>query len=149
MANPKLTPEQAKAAAEALFADLLAPSPRKVKNATSPKVAIDKLWGSQHSKRMITAGTVKPVVRILQISYQTCLTCGEQSHYMHAPVVRFGADKRKDGLAIETPYALTREEALKIPHEIVESFETVEVCAHCLHHATEAANQPTQLELFI
>lgn len=140
----------ARAAAEALFADLLIPQPRKTKNASAAKKPIDKLWGSQHNTRlMITSGTVKPVVRIIQISHQTCHTCGEQSHYMHAPVVRFGADKRKDGLAIETPYALTREEALNTPHEVVDSFETVEVCAHCLPQPAQQSVTSTQLELFI
>lgn len=141
-----------RAAAEALFSDLLAPQP-KVRNASkAKKPAMDKLWGSQHSttKSLIALKTVTPKYQLVSIVHQHCTTCGYDTIYTAVPQIRFEADRRKDGLAIETPFSVPATEFNGIKRYFRHISEDTNLCAYCIpmENPTEVVSPTKQLELF-
>jgi Zn ribbon nucleic-acid-binding protein len=122
-----ITDEQraARKAAEALFGDLLTPTPKG-----AAKVA---------AKKAVERGTIAnpanpdyftTVERQFHIVKQECLTCGHSHSYALTKMVKFRAKRRKDGLMIEIPCILPT--ALNLPARIVHSYETTDFCPNCV-----------------
>jgi hypothetical protein len=145
MTQSKMTPEQAKALLESLFA---LPDATKSKKAAPTKTkAAAKPTDAPTSK---IPPSFKPALMVVEHIVQSCTTCGSTHEHIRSRRIRF---ESKDAKAIEVQVSIPPIEEL--PRRIDMLWETTNICPTCIRANDsvdtwlESLTQgPTQLELF-
>jgi len=148
--------EQAKAAAEAFFADLLTPQPKtkKVKIATT-HASNQQIWSEKATKNLIKKPAFVATARVFVVTRQHCNTCGSVHKYAGTAQYKFSTPQRRDSLSITTPTAIDLHRALDLPSEVRYDDEYTDFCASCVETCVamdaicSAKVQPKQMELFV
>lgn len=124
--------QTAREAAEAFFGDLLTPEPKKTaKQKAQSAVKVWRETATPHN--LVRLGGFKPLARLYTITRQECSGCGSVHTYTATQLIRFAAQKRRDGLALELPTILTVDEInMELPIHVHRVDETTPVCATCL-----------------
>lgn len=144
-----LTPEQAKAMLDSLFAlpDKVAkPKTKAPAKAASATPAVPKPKPIRTTLGLTSAGFL-PAMRLHTIVHQHCTCCGSDTEYILPAVIRF---ESKHNTAIEIPASVEAH----LPVSVTEKWEDVAQCPKCIRMSrviedlTALSDAPIQLEFF-
>ena len=144
-----LTPEQAKAMLDSLFAlpDKVAkPKTKAPAKAASATPAVPKPKPIRTTLGLTSAGFL-PAMRLHTIVHQHCTCCGSDTEYILPAVIRF---ESRRNTAIEIPASVEQH----LPISILEKWEEVTQCPVCIRLSRSIDDllafspSPIQLELF-
>lgn len=144
-----LTPEQAKAMLDSLFAlpDKVAkPKTKATTKAASATPAVPKPKPIRTTLGLTSAGFL-PAMRLHTIVHQHCTCCGSDVEYMLPAVVRF---EHKRNTAIEIPASVEAH----LPVSVTDKWEDVAQCPKCIRMSrmiedlTALSDAPIQLGFF-
>lgn len=144
-----LTPEQAKAMLDSLFAlpDKVAkPKTKAPAKAASATPAVPKPKPIRTTLGLTSAGFL-PAMRLHTIVHQHCTCCGSDIEYMLPAVIRF---EHKRNTAIEIPAAVEAH----LPVSVTDKWEDVAQCPKCIRMSrmiedlTALSDAPIQLGFF-